>query len=353
MNNKYFRHTGSISRRTALKLLGVSLTGVIIASAPVLAFSTTNRYIIPTRGIYVPGWKGVNRYRIDILMDFMIENNLNTLMIDLKDAHGDLFYEPELELAQKIGAQTTTISGQHRSIYLDYLIESTYKNSIRLIGRHVMFSDKKLYNQMPEFRLKRGHKQYWVDMENAQVIDYNMELIRQESKMGFNEIVLDYIRFPDLQGFGTEDNRCNTIDTIVKMVNDILKEAGVGLGLQIFGYSAWSHNSSNVGQRIETLQLYADTLYPMLYPSHFHKGTLGYEDPNRYPFEIISSGYEAAISKITTNCHIIPMLQSFSYSPENISKQIMAVHSLHMPGYICWNPSGNYSKLSQALKLNQ
>ena len=78
---------------------------------------------------------------------------------------------------------------------------------------------------------------------------------------------------------------------------------------------------------------------------------MGFSDPNKHPYEIISMGYKAAVSKIESDCKIIPMLQCFSYSPENIAKQIIAVKDNHMPGYICWNPSGNYSPLSDALNL--
>ena len=339
-----------ISRREALKLIGHSLAGIFMLSLPKPVLGFNNDLEIPIQGIYVPGWNGVNQYRIDQLINFLADNQLNTLMIDVKNAHGDLFFSPVPEMAKQIDAQVKTRNGALRSLDLDYLTRKAKEQGIRLIARHVMFADKVLYDHIPEFRLVSGRGQSWVDMENDKVVNYNLELLTQEMQSGFDEIVLDYIRYPDMPGFRTEAIRCTRIDQIVQSVKEVLKGSSVQLGLQLFGYSAWSHYSSNVGQRIETLQLYADTIYPMLYPSHFHKGTMGFSDPNAHPFEMISGGYRAAISKITTDCKIIPMIQGFSYAPEKIAQQILAVKKDKMPGFICWNPSGNHSQLAQALK---
>jgi len=339
------------SRRETLKLLGCSAAGAIFL--PMRGSENNVRLLtdIPVRGIYLPGWKGVNQTRVQTIIEFLVVNQLNTLMIDVKNALGELFYQPESELAFKIGAQVKTISGQKRSLDLDYLISESKGKNIRTVARHTMFVDKALYKNVPEFSLAIGHGQYWVDMGNDDVVNYNLELLSQEMTFGFDEIVLDYIRYPDLPGFGKEDDRCDRIDGVVQSAQEVLEGTNVQLGIQVFGYSAWSHYKSNVGQRIETLQRYADTIYPMLYPSHFFSGSLGYADPEEHPFEIISAGYREAISKITNTCRIIPMIQGFSYSPEEIAQQIKAVKNLNMPGFICWNPSGNQKKLALALEL--
>ena len=339
------------SRREALKLLGCSVPWNILLPVPVWTGDSGMLTDIPVRGIYLPGWKGVNQSRVQRIFEFLLANKLNTLMIDVKNALGELFYQPESELALQIGAQVTTIEGQKRSLDLGDLVHEAQKHNIRLIARHTMFVDKALYKGVPEFKLAIGHGQYWVDMKNDAVVDYNLELLSQEMSLGFDEIVLDYIRFPDLPGFGKENDRCDRIDSVVKSSKEVLEGANVQLGLQVFGYSAWSHYKSNVGQRIETLQNYADTIYPMLYPSHFNRGTLGFADPEKHPYEIISAGYREAFVKISTDCRIIPMIQGFSYSPEEITSQINAVKKEKMPGFISWNPSGNHRKLALAMEV--
>ncbi|MFA8437241.1 MAG: putative glycoside hydrolase [Marinifilaceae bacterium] len=340
---------GEITRREALRLLSYYTLGAIFLSCPKQLLSLNNVLTIPFRGIYVPGWKGVNKKRIDIVIKFLIQNQLNTLMIDVKNAHGELFYRPKSEIAKYIDAQVKTMEGQQRCLNMDYLLQEAQKHKIRLIARHVMFVDRILFENVPEFRLINRQNQHWVDMANQAVVDYNLNLIKQEAMLGFDEIVLDYIRFPDIPGFGTESDRCDTIDAITKSVKEVLKEANVELGIQVFGYSAWSHRFSNVGQRIETLQNHADIIYPMLYPSHFFKGSLGLSVPSQHPYEIIRQGCQAARSKIKTECRIIPMIQGFSYSSENIGQQILAVQKFKIPGFVSWNPSGNHSKLGKAM----
>lgn len=330
--------------------MGCSLAGALLLSVPTSWFSDGDVLDIPLRGIYVPGWKGVNRERIDKVMAFLEQNQLNALMIDVKNAHGELFYPPVSALAKEIGAQVSTKGGHTRSLDMKYLLQKARKNNVRLIARHVVFADRILYENRPEMRLVKGKSKWWVDMGNHLVVDYNKDLINQEIDMGFDEIVLDYIRYPDIPGFGTEDQRSDTIDEVVRSFKAILKNDRGELGVQVFGYSAWNHHFSNVGQRIETLQYHADIIYLLLYPSHFFAGSLGFVDPNAHPYEIIRQGYQAARSKIETRCRIIPMIQGFSYSSDDIMQQIMAVNEYKMPGFVSWHPSGDHSRLANALK---
>lgn len=338
-------------RREFLELLGCSVAGAYVLPSWTTLMATTKLDEIPMRGIYLPGWRAVTQIRIQRIYDFLLQNNLNTLMIDVKNAFGELFYQPKSNLAIEIGAQVATIDGQKRSLDFDSLIGELKNRRIRLVARHTMFVDKKLFKGMNNFALEVGHNQYWVDMGNDEVVNYNLELLAQEMTFGFDEIVLDYIRYPDLPGYGMEDDRCVRIDKVVKTVQQLLKSGNIKLGLQVFGYSAWSHYKSNVGQRISSLQRYVDTIYPMLYPSHFYSGSLGYRVPAEHPFEIISEGYREAKLKVTTDCKIVPMLQCFSYTPERIVQQIKAVAKLKMPGFVCWNPAGNYRKLAAAIQL--
>lgn len=342
---------GYFTRRELLRLFGCTAVGLVLSPNWAWCQGESPLDTIPVRGIYLPGWKGVNQTRVQKALTFLKENRLNTLMIDVKNAFGELFFEPKSDLAIEIGAQVSTIDGQKRSLDYEALASLLKSNGIRLIARHTMFVDKALFKGKPDFRLTIGHNQYWVDMKSDEVLKYNLELLQQELGLGFDEIVLDYIRFPDLAGYGREDDRCDRIDCVVKRVNEMLKTGSVELGLQVFGYSAWSHYKSNVGQRILTLQRYADNIYPMLYPSHFYSGSLGYSDPEEHPFEVIREGYKEAKLKVTSGCRIIPMIQGFSYTPEKLVQQVNAVIELKMPGFVCWNPAGNHRRLAEALKL--
>ncbi len=294
-------------------------------------------------GIYTPGWKAITPSGIDDLISTIDRNQLNTLMVNVKNARGELFYNPETDLAKKIGSQAKTKEGLPRTLNFDYLFEQASKHNLRLIARHVMFWDNNLYDKQENFRLYQNGSQRWVDMTNDDVINYNLSLLEEESKLGFDEIVLDYIRFPTTNKFGSERKKCKVIDEIVEKARE---KVNIDLGVQVFGYTAWHHSKAGVGQRIETLQDNVDVIYPMLYPSHFHPKSFGFENPSDYPYEFISMGFENAVKKVK-NTKIIPMIQAFWYNPEKIKLQIDAVHDFNMPGYICWNSSGNYEILKK------
>lgn len=297
------------------------------------------------RGLYAPGWKGVTNGAVGCLMDLMARSGSNTLMIDIKNSWGELFYFPRNSLARTIGAQARTITGSRRALVLEHLFDQARKKGFRIIARHVMFRDIKLYDFRSDLRMWKNSYEKWVDLRKNEVLDYNMDLLDEEAALGFDEIVLDYIRFPGTETFGSCEEKCRVIDEIVERAWATVKSRNVDLGVQVFGYTAWHHKKAGVGQRISTLDPHADVIYPMLYPSHFWPGSFGFSNPSDHPYEIISRGYQEAVKKVQDGTRIIPMIQAFWYSEEEIKKQLKAVHDSKMPGYICWNPSGRYNKV--------
>lgn len=300
------------------------------------------------KGIYIPGWKAISRKSIDNFIELLDKTEINTLMIDVKNARGEIFYEPRNELALEIDAQAQTSEGHTRKLNLNYLFKKIKNKNVRLIARHVMFRDHHLYKKIPKFRLFGKHNERWVNLMKKEVVDYNLDLLKQESLLGFDEIVLDYIRFPATNNFGTLKEKCGVIDNIVKKIKKNLP-TNIDLGVQIFGYSAWDHWRAGVGQRISTLAPNVNSIYPMIYPSHFWPGSFGFANPNNYPYEFIVMGYTEAMKKIRDDTKIIPMIQAWGYSPEKISDQISATKDYRMPGYICWNSRGKYQKLEKII----
>ncbi len=299
-------------------------------------------------GVYFQGWKGVSKEGVDQIFAFMEENDLNTFMVDLKNAHGNIFYKPSVPLAGEIGGQVRTREGRPVSLQFDYLREQAAERDYTMIGRHVMFWDEKLF-QKEELRLLDMNGQKWVDMRDSRVVEYNLELLREESDMGFDELVLDYIRFPATSQFGTNEEKADSIDGIVERCSEAVETE---LGVQVFGYSAWRSSWAGVGQRLTTLDPNVDTIYPMLYPSHFREGSFGYENPEQHPYELISRGVENALEK-AESAAIVPMLQGFEYGPREHNLQIEAALDSGSSGFVFWNPSNKYTALSEAVDMEE
>ena len=89
----------------------------------------------------------------------------------------------------------------------------------------------------------------------------------------------------------------------------------------------------------------------MVYPSHFQKGSFGFDDPNEHPGYILRASYKAAIKKVSDPEKVVPMLQAFWHEPKQVRAQLNAVADEEMPGYVAWNARGRYDLLEQALAI--
>lgn len=300
-----------------------------------------------TSAVYFPGWNLITRTRIDTVISFCVENNLNAIIADVKNVKGELFFRSENEIANFVHSTAHTVNGVLKTIDFDYLYKEAKKRNIRIIGRFVMFRDEKVFDNFPGYRLESKEK--WIDFRISDVMDYTLDLLEEASKLPIDELALDYIRFPDVHGFGSLTEKVNRITEIVAKASKIVNEADINLGIFVFGWVAWDLKQ-NIGQSIPYLVPYVDVIYPMLYPSHFNLGSLGFTNPSDHPYEIIKQGYLAA-TKLSMGKPVIPMLQIFWYTPTQILEQLKAVYFNDMPGYGCWNAAGNYELLSQALKI--
>ncbi len=301
-----------------------------------------------TRAAYFPGWNLVTHSRANKVLSFCEKNNINAIMIDLKNVRGELFFHTGNFTAGYINAEARTAEGYRRIIDMDYLAKESAKRGIKIIGRFVMFRDIRLYQNYPEYQMESD--EHWVDLRKDEVVNYNLSLLYEAGKLPVDEIALDYIRYPDKSGFGNSDQKLDCIEEIVEKCAETVHNSGTELSVYVFGWVAWNRKE-NIGQSIPRLAPYVDVIYPMLYPSHFYSGSLGFRNPSNHPYEIIRQGYEAAAAE-SGGTTIIPMLQLFWYTPSMILEQLKAVYCNNMPGFGCWNAAGNYKLLTRALSLS-
>ncbi len=325
-----------INRRDFIKKS--AFTSFLFFSNSLFSFFKNNEMI---KGVYVPGWRAINKKSLENFFNLKEKCGINTLMIDVKDDLGKLLYSPKNALAKKIKSQYKSRDNSYGEIDFDYLMKRAKQKNIDLIARHVMFNDAHLYENSKDFRLFLKGSQKWVDVRNKNVLDYNIDLLNEESEKGFKKIVLDYIRFPVTKKFGSDYEKCDVIDSIVKKIKENLN-SDIDLGLHTFGYCSFLNNKSRIGQRLKTLEKYADTIYPMIYPSHFSKGFLGFENPERHPYDIITYSCKETLKRVSSKTKIIPMIQAFNYNSSEFLEQVKAVRDCDIPGYVCWNASGNY-----------
>jgi hypothetical protein len=82
-------------------------------------------------------------------------------------------------------------------------------------------------------------------------------------------------------------------------------------------------------------------LSPMVYPSHYSNGWLGFDDPNDHPYDVTADAITDAMPRMAEGSTLRPWLQAFWWTNEQIRSSIQAAED-HDVGWILWNILSNF-----------
>jgi hypothetical protein len=100
----------------------------------------------------------------------------------------------------------------------------------------------------------------------------------------------------------------------------------------------------NIGQRVIDIAPYVDYLSPMIYPSTFIAGNLGYDNPSDYPYDIIYRSQNAAEARIPPTARVRPWLQAYWYDAYEMLEQKRGAADAGSAGWYWWNAGGSYDE---------
>jgi hypothetical protein len=289
------------------------------------------------------------------LEEYLRLPGLNTLELDVKDESGQIgFVHGAPKLARAIGAARPYYDAER-------VARLAHEHGVYLIGRVVSFQDPILSVARPDLAVKTADGSVWrtraglgwLDPGNRGAWDYDLAVATAAAKAGFDEIQLDYVRFPsdgDLarMRFPAQvgEAKAWTIARYVHFMSTRLHKLGVRVSIDVFGLSA--SRELGVGQKPARLARYVDAVSPMVYPSHYMPGELGITDPNGSPGPTVSaslSDFRRALRG--THARLVPWLQDFSlgraYSAADVEAQIQAARYWHSAGFLLWNAGGIYT----------
>lgn len=319
------------------------------------------------KGIHVTSWIAGDRRYFPHIIKLIDETELNTIVIDLKEADGRIAYDVEIPLAKATG------SIEKRIRNLDALIEECKRHNIYKIARIVLFKDTYLAEKRPDLAImNRKTGEIWRDYKGEaftnpyldEVQDYNLRLAEDAARRGFDEIQFDYVRFPSdgpLKDISypeghNEEKAIATINKFVERAKDRLSPYHVRLSVDVFGLTTL-RDDVGIGQNFKQLTARVDYISPMIYPSHYWKGSYGFQNPNSAPYGIIKAALKDAIRKSVdekqpeevVKTKIRPWLQDFDlgyppYGPEEVRIQIRAAKELGIREWLLWNPGARYTK---------
>ena len=328
--------------------------------------SASTRFPRPraVRGLYVNAWAAGSNGRMRSLMDMALRTEVNAFVIDIKDASGYISHHSQVPLVHEIGA-----SQEIRIRDLPGLLALLEEERIYPIARIVIVQDAILAKYRPELAVTDTAGGVWVDSKgitwlNAyerEVWDYHIDIAREVARMGFPEIQFDYVRFPDAPEedmaravFGGSNGRTKAaaIREHLEYTRRELADLGVQFTVDVFGVTTSANRDVGIGQVWESMIDHVDAALPMIYPSHYWRGSFGFAVPNAYPYEIVLralSDAQRRSARVDGAGRTIPWLQDFSlgqpqYAAAEVRAQIQGTYDAGIDEWILWNAGSRYTE---------
>ena len=345
----------------SLQLRGVELRYIL--PEPLFA---TEPVADPVKALYVNAW-AFGSSKLAHLVQLADSTEINAFVIDVKDDTGCLLYPSQVKVAQDIGATRCV-----RTRDLQSRLDTLRAHDIYPIARIVVAKDPLLAEHRPGWSVQHRDGglwrdrigSAWVDAYNDSVWIYAAQLAEEAVRLGFAEVQFDYVRFPDepkeamaLAIFGArrsgESQRAGVQSGVAILVNR-LQPLGVPITFDIFGLTASTTGDLGIGQVWEDFVSVADVVLPMVYPSHYYRGSYGLAVPNAEPYRVVRNALREALARsqpLTRAATIRPYLQAFTlgrrkprYTPHEIREQIRAAEELGIHTWVLWNPRSVYQR---------
>jgi hypothetical protein len=310
------------------------------------------------RGLYIPFGLLASPEKVRGLLDLIEDTELNALVVDVKGDRGYLAYDSQIPLAVELGVS----GGREGWLALDELLAEAQTREIYTIARIVVFKDNPLALGRPELAVGRSDGTVWTDGEGLgwgnpfreEVWNYNVAIAQEVAALGFDEVQFDYLRFPSDGDIGailyaeenTLETRTAAIREFTRRVTEALRPYGVFTSADVFGLTVWVDPESDmsIGQRVIDVAPLVDYLCPMVYPSTFRSGNLGYADPSARPYDVIYRSQLAAEARVPSSTRVRPWLQAYWYTLDEMLSQKQAADDAFATGWTFWNAGGVYNE---------
>ena len=311
------------------------------------------------RGLYI-GASFVRRHGVEAVVNAVQRARMNAVVLDVKDAEGRVHHDTEIEVLRE---SMTGDLGDARA-----LIDALHAADIYVIARISCFADDTLPRRQPELAIRdvRPRRDVWVswgtggtwlDPHNENNQQLVVQLAREAEALGFDEIQLDYVRFPVDDGTRFAEYPAETEtprpDVILGMLEAIDVAVGIPLGVDVFGLAAYRQGDpSGLGQDLERWTRHVEVYTPMLYVNSMRAWRRGEDDR---AFRLVFDGTRILRRRIGWNPVIRPFLQAFrqgadEFGPEFIYDQVRAARRARADGFLFWHPGHTYGMVRRAMR---
>lgn len=322
---------------------------------------------VKVKGIYIPGSR---MKELDNYLELAKKTDINAFVIDVKDDEGYITFPSQNQKLLQMGSVKENPSIKN----ISQAMVRMYEEDIYPIARIVVFKDSVVGEKFSDrliqdingnpYRTPREN-QVWLNPYDKRNWEYISEIAKEAARLGFKEIQLDYVRFHESMNservqLDPNQSKAEIITEFITYMSEELKDYNVYLSADVFGAIITSkRDGESVGQDYRQMVKKLDYISPMVYPSHYGKGSFGIEYPDLYPYDIILGAMEASSDVIRQNPReqrkaiVRPWLQDFTatwlephqkYGKKQIQDQIRATYDSGLDEWILWNSSGRYTE---------
>lgn len=327
------------------------------------------------KGIYMTGYTFSQPSRREKLFKLIQNTELNSAVIDFKDPGGKLMVKPADERLAGWPISSVALKYDNYKAILNDL----QSRGIYTIARITTFQDSAAARAYPDLALKNAGggvwQDYkgvtWLDMTNREAWKLVAAQIKEAENIGFDEVQLDYIRFPSdgnlksiaYVDFPAGSSRTAVLRDFYAFLRQDLADLGIPLSVDLFGLTYQRHPENpgydmGIGQFLADSAEYFDYISPMVYPSHYQSAYAGCDIPVLCPYKVVSKAMKEGAAIMASSSYPVrattrPWLQDFNlgavYTADRVRAQIQAAEDNNVSGWLLWNAGNNYtvSALSQ------
>ncbi|MBN2112905.1 MAG: hypothetical protein JW785_02120 [Acidimicrobiia bacterium] len=302
------------------------------------------------KGIRIHGPTAGIEGRFDEILEMIEGTAINALVFDTKDEKGRVSYETAVAGAQGTGAMVYDFD-------VEALLAKAKERGYYTITRIVTFQDAFWATANPEHAARNTATggvwttytgQAWADPTDREAWEYPLELALEACRLGFDEIQFDYVRFPsdgDVSVLAVDESvdqegRVETVVAFLEEARERLHAEGCVVSADVFAIVLSVGDDQGIGQRVEEVSGAVDALSPMIYPSHYSSGWLGFPDPNAHPAEVVGQALEAGLPRMR-GAFLRPWLQAFFYNRDQIAAEIQQAEDRGL-GWMLWNQTSSF-----------
>ncbi|MBK8172259.1 MAG: hypothetical protein IPK60_18205 [Sandaracinaceae bacterium] len=335
---------------------------VIEARADADLFDPVTAQGVSARGMYFTG-PFAHRQGAAGIIRTLRNARLDAAVIDVKTDRGPVLFNTQVPAFRDTAVNV--LGDAHA------LIQELKAAGIYTIARLVCFNDPVTPLRHPELAVLDGREHRrgqiwrsggggpWLDPSNPANHEAIRQLAVEVEALGFDEIQLDYVRFPvdrttNWAIFPHSRPGVRRHEYLTNMLRMIDESIHIPLGVDIFGVAALHEGDTNgLGQLVENWVQYVEVFQPMLYANNFRSW---HASPGQDRGESFVRTATAILRRrVGARAVIRPYLQAFSigagrpFDEAMIAGYVRAARDAHADGFLFWNPAANYGTVSRSM----